>query len=308
MDDIIDAVAEKRECDLVEDIAAVLPTRITLELIGVPREDWDYLTEASWQFMSSGAPRWMIDNDPVKTAEHGHRKLLNYWTKLALDRRQNPKDDFATIIGELEIDGDRLSIHETKRWFVALIGRCLETSRNAMAVGMWELMRQSEQREMLRNDPSLTRNAVEEGCVGSRRLRTNCGLRPGILSSEESRSSAEIGLSVTGCQVTGTTECTRIPRLSTSGAKIRRTLPSALGRICVSAVRWHAWKSEHSFHEHWRRFRTCTSLWTIRPGFPAPVLRDSLNCPSSTRQGVCAHTPKPEEDIRGQHQLPNFER
>lgn len=41
VDDIIDAVAEKRECDLVEDIAAVLPTRITLELIGVPREDWD---------------------------------------------------------------------------------------------------------------------------------------------------------------------------------------------------------------------------------------------------------------------------
>ena len=57
VDDIIEAIAEKGECDLVEDIAAVLPTRVTLEMVGVPKEDRDYITEASWQFMSSGHPR-----------------------------------------------------------------------------------------------------------------------------------------------------------------------------------------------------------------------------------------------------------
>ncbi|MGO4250375.1 cytochrome P450 [Paenarthrobacter sp. RAF54_2] len=162
VDDIIDSIAAKGECDLVEDIAAALPTRVTLEMVGVPKEDWDYITEASWQFMSSGHPRWMIDNDPVKTYDLGQQKLLDYCTKLALDRRENPKDDFATIIGELEIDGEKLSIHEMKSWFVALIGGGLETTRNAVAVGLWELMRQPEQRKMLAENPSLTSSTVEE--------------------------------------------------------------------------------------------------------------------------------------------------
>lgn len=162
VDDILTEVAERGECDLVEDIAAELPVRVILNMLGVPQEDWPYLREASWQFLAAADPRWMINGDQVETMQFGLGKLLDYCTKLALERRENPKDDFATAIGDLEVDGDKLSIHEMRSWFVTLIGGGLETTRNAASVGLWKLMTMPEQRSLLLADPGLTKSAVEE--------------------------------------------------------------------------------------------------------------------------------------------------
>lgn len=162
VDDIIDAVAEKGECDLVEDIAAELPVRVILNMLGAPQEDWPYLREAAWQWLASSHPRWMVNNDPVETSQVGLRKLLDYCTDLALERRKNPTEDFATAIGDLEVDGDKLSIHEMKVWFVTLIGGGLETTRNAAAVGLWALMARPDQRRLLADQPDLNGSAVEE--------------------------------------------------------------------------------------------------------------------------------------------------
>lgn len=162
VDDILAEVSERGACDLVEDIAGELPVRVVLNLLGVPQADWAYLREASWQFLAAADPRWMIDGDPVETSRLGIRKLLDYGTELALDRRENPKDDFATIVANLEIDGDKLSVHEIRGWTLSLIAGGLETTRNAAAVGLWKLMTLPEQRELLVSDPSVTGSAVEE--------------------------------------------------------------------------------------------------------------------------------------------------
>lgn len=162
VDGIIGAIAEKGECELVEEVAAELPVRVILNMLGVPEEDWPYLREASWQYLAASDPRWTINGDPVETSRYGQRKMLDYCTKLALDRRENPKDDFASVIGDLEVDGDKLSLHEMKVWFVTLIGGGLETTRNAASVGLWKLLTRPEQRRLLSEDPSLTGSAVEE--------------------------------------------------------------------------------------------------------------------------------------------------
>ncbi|MDF2046463.1 MULTISPECIES: cytochrome P450 [Microbacterium] len=162
VDEIIADVAERGECDLVEDIAAELPVKVILRMLGVPESDWPYLREASWQWLASADPRWVIDNDPVATYNVGMGKLLDYCQDLAIARRKDPKDDFATVIGQLQIDGDELSIHEMRMWFTTMIGGGLETTRNAAAVGLWAFMLNPDQRTALLDDPSLTKPAIEE--------------------------------------------------------------------------------------------------------------------------------------------------
>lgn len=162
VDEIIADVADRGECDLVEDIAAELPVKVILRMLGVPESDWAYLREASWQWLAAADPRWIIDGDPVATSNFGMQKLIDYCQDLALERRKNPQDDFATIIGQLQIDGDPLSIHEMRTWFVTMIGGGLETTRNAAAVGLWGFMTNPDQRNLLIEDRSLTKSAIEE--------------------------------------------------------------------------------------------------------------------------------------------------
>ncbi|MFJ3780010.1 cytochrome P450 [Streptomyces sp. NPDC090075] len=162
VDDIIADVAPRGEADLVEDICAELPVRVILNMLGVPEKDWPELREASWQWLAAADPRWVIDNDPVKTSNHGFTRLVDYCTNLAVERRKNPTGDFATVIGNLEVDGEKLTIHEMKHWFVTIIGGGLETTRNAASVAIWQFMENPDQRQLLLDDPTLSASAVEE--------------------------------------------------------------------------------------------------------------------------------------------------
>ncbi|MGM7775786.1 cytochrome P450 [Arthrobacter sp. KNU-44] len=162
VDEIIADVAELGEVDLVEAIAGELPVKVILRMLGVPEADWPMLREAAWQWLAPAEPRFMIDNDPVKTHRHGHSRLLEYCEQLALERRKNPTDDFATVLGNMTIDGDPLSIHEMRSYFTILIGGGLETTRNTAAVGLWQFMQNPDQKQLLLEDPSLTNSAVEE--------------------------------------------------------------------------------------------------------------------------------------------------
>lgn len=162
VDELIAELAPQGRADVIENIAAELPVRVVMRLLGVPEEDWPELREASWQFLAAADPRFTINNDAVATSIHGRTRLIEYCTQLALDRRKSPKDDFATLVGEVEIDGDKLSVHEMATWFVSIVAGGLATTRNAIGVGLWLFMTHPEQRAKLVEDPSLTKTAVEE--------------------------------------------------------------------------------------------------------------------------------------------------
>lgn len=162
VDEVLDEIAERGECELVEDVAARVPAMVVLRMLGVPPEDWDYLAEASWQFLSAADPRYMIDDDEVTTSLTGHKKLLDYCADLAMQRRKDPRDDFATIIGKMEVDGDLLSIHELKVWFTTMIAGGLDTTRNAIAVGTLLFLENPDQARLLLDDPGVAKGAVEE--------------------------------------------------------------------------------------------------------------------------------------------------
>lgn len=162
VDEIIDSVADKGRVDVVEDIAGDLPVKVILRLLGVPEEDWDILRVAAWQWLSPSHPSYMIGDDVWTTHRHGHKTILDYCADLALERRKNPQDDFATVLSQVKVDDDLLSVHEMRSYFTIMIGGGLETTRNTAAVGLWQFLRNPEQKQLLLDDPTLINSAIDE--------------------------------------------------------------------------------------------------------------------------------------------------
>lgn len=152
----------KDEVDIVDEIAGELPARVVLRMVGVPESDWDELRVAAWRWLSPGDDRYLIDGDPVKTSRLGQQTLLDYCAELALARRQEPKEDFATILGQLRIDDDPLTVHEMRNYMSVIIGGGLETTRSAASLGLLKFIKDRDQARLLREDPSLAPYAVDE--------------------------------------------------------------------------------------------------------------------------------------------------
>lgn len=159
---IMAEVAGRGECDLVEDIAAQLPARFVCELMGVPEAERDDVRYYCAAFMGAQDPTFQIDGDEAKTQQVMLGKLFDYMLALAIKRRDAPRDDFTSIAAQLEVDGGKLDDRDLGWWTFSFVAAGLETTRNALSVGLYELMRHPDQWARLRADPSLAPLAAEE--------------------------------------------------------------------------------------------------------------------------------------------------
>lgn len=146
VDDIVAEVREKDTFDLIEDVATELPVRVILRMLGVPEEDWEFLLAAAGRYTQSNDPRYLVDGDAAKTATLGMKQVVDYAVELAKDRQANPRDDFATVATNITVEGEKFSVYELRGWFSALILGGIETSRNAIGAGIWNLVKDPEQR------------------------------------------------------------------------------------------------------------------------------------------------------------------
>ncbi|MGO4689660.1 cytochrome P450 [Glaciibacter sp. 2TAF33] len=160
--EIIDGIGETREVEFVEEVAGELPARVILRMLGVPEADWAMLKLAAWQWVASADPKFMIDDDPLYTYNHGQRTLMEYCEALAHDRQESPRDDFATVLSQMEVDGERLSAYELRSILLIVIAGGLESTRNTSAMGLWLLLTHPDQRRKLIEDPELANPGVEE--------------------------------------------------------------------------------------------------------------------------------------------------
>jgi cytochrome P450 len=162
--EVIDAVIEKGECDFVGDLSAPFPIRIICEMMGIPRSQHPFVFEQTNVILGPGDP----DNVPegsdiaaaIIAAGTGLRQLM---FDLAEHRRQNPSDDFTSLILNAEVDGDKLSQEDLASFFILLLAAGNETTRNAISHGMKALCDHPEQREIWKHDfDGVAKTAIEE--------------------------------------------------------------------------------------------------------------------------------------------------
>ncbi len=158
-DEIIDAVCEKGECDLVTDVAAPLPLIVIADMLGFPPEDRGLLLEWSDTLLlsQSGAP------EALARATDAFVQWKGYISERMAERRASGETgDLVGTLVHAEVDGERLDddavVHEL---LLILIGGD-ETTRHVISGGMEALLQHPEQFAALRDDPDLIPGAVEE--------------------------------------------------------------------------------------------------------------------------------------------------
>jgi cholest-4-en-3-one 26-monooxygenase len=156
--ELIDNIIDKGECDVVLDLARLLPMRIIGEMLGYPKEKHEEILGWADSFTHAGCGPDHITEEVAESFGN----FAEYHEELLEEKRQCPGEDLLSIWLNAELDGQKLS--EDKLLFehnLVLVGGS-ETTRNATSAGLLALMRNPDQFKALREDPSLLDRAVEE--------------------------------------------------------------------------------------------------------------------------------------------------
>jgi cholest-4-en-3-one 26-monooxygenase len=155
---VLDDVSGREQIDFVEDVAALLPSYVIGELLGVPRED-QHLIKAWSDGITEGGGGGDGQSE-VGFAAIG--EMMSYLSGMQEIRRQSPTDDLVSLLMHAEIDGQQLSEQAQRGFFLLLEFAGNETTRNTIVGGLLALLENPEQRALLRGDPDLIGSAADE--------------------------------------------------------------------------------------------------------------------------------------------------
>lgn len=155
VDDLIDRVIERGECDFVRDIATPLPMFMIGELMGLPQADHAQLLEWSDLF-ATGGDEVREDVGPAVQA------YATYISEKISARRGSDSEDLVSLAVNADLEGEPLSdvdlVFET---MLVLVGGD-ETTRHVISGGLEALLRHPSEMAKLRDDPSKLATAIEE--------------------------------------------------------------------------------------------------------------------------------------------------
>jgi cytochrome P450 len=157
---VLDRFAGQERCDLVKDIARPVPARVIGSLLGTPESDDPKLVH--WTNVATA----FEDPDIRAGWEDSTQEMFDvvtYINAVREERAVHPGNDLLTALIAAEVEGDRLDDMEIALFFVLLLAAGNDSTRATYSATMLELMRNPEQRQLLREDPSLIDGAVEEG-------------------------------------------------------------------------------------------------------------------------------------------------
>lgn len=155
VDDILDRVIEKGECDLVEDIAGRLASFVMADLVGLPREKSLEMFDAA-AVLARGSR--MDEGIGLEAMQTMYRWATEAWQ----ERRETPLDDMLTRIAHGEVLGIPFDEHQFQLDFQLLVSAGSDTTRNLVATGIMRLFQHPEQHRALVEDETLIPGAVEE--------------------------------------------------------------------------------------------------------------------------------------------------
>jgi cytochrome P450 len=161
---IVDAVAERGECDFVTDIAAALPLRIICDMMGIPESHHRFVFDRTNVILGAGDPEYVsTPSEIIPALLRAGAELSELVQDLGRQRAAKPADDLTSALVHAEVDGDRLSDSELGSFFVLLVVAGNETTRNAISHGMKALCDHPEQRAIWETDfAGVAPMAVEE--------------------------------------------------------------------------------------------------------------------------------------------------
>ena len=155
-DELLAAAERKGGLELVADFALPLPITIIAEMLGVPVQDRHRFHRWTNKVVAVSSGRDALTAIPSIWA------CVRYMRKLIKARRAAPRDDLISALIQAQEAGDSLSEDELLAMVFLLLIAGHETTVNLIASGALALMQFPEQAGRLRQDPALSKTAVEE--------------------------------------------------------------------------------------------------------------------------------------------------
>jgi cytochrome P450 len=158
--ELLDTLAAKGHADLVEEFNYEIPFNVIAHILGIPEADFPRIKQLAWDFARAGEK--MVAPEVAARGDQAARDFLEYFGELSEIRKANPGDDLLTALLEAEAEGEKLSHTELVANCILLLQAGHETTQDMLGNSQVALLRNPDQLRLLRDDPSLTKNAVEE--------------------------------------------------------------------------------------------------------------------------------------------------
>ena len=161
VDETLDRLIPQGKMELIEDFAFRLPVTIICDMLGIPEEHRELFYTGS---RNSGRILEPVPLSPeeIKQGNATNAMTEMYFQQLFELRRKNPGDDLTTQLVQAEEDGSKLSNEELTANIVLLFGAGHETTVNLIGNGLLALYRNPDQLALLKANPALITNAIEE--------------------------------------------------------------------------------------------------------------------------------------------------
>ncbi|MEH2671441.1 cytochrome P450 [Bradyrhizobium elkanii] len=155
-------------CDFVEDVALGYPLHVIMEILGVPEADEPRMLKLTQELFGPQDPDTARVRDAL-SAEQVSAMLQAiiadfsaYFRKITEDRRQNPRDDLATVIANAKIGGDYMPEHDQTSYYMIVATAGHDTTSSSTAGAIWALARDPAEFAKLKANPDLIPGLVDE--------------------------------------------------------------------------------------------------------------------------------------------------
>jgi cytochrome P450 len=160
VDGLLDGLAGSGGFDVMSAYALVVPAQIVSEMLGMPTEDMPQLQ--AWSYTLSRGLDPFTTPEEQTAAEDAGRAFTSYVNEVIADRRGGGGDDILAALLDAQDAGQVLDDEEVVAQVLMLYIAGHETTRNLIGNGLVHLFRFPEQLDLLRREPALDANAVEE--------------------------------------------------------------------------------------------------------------------------------------------------
>lgn len=148
-------------CDFVQDIAKYYSLHVIMLILGLPREDEEFMLRLTQQFLNPQDSD-IVGDDKVDVRTAGVEEMKAYFKKIIQDRIANPTDDLSTFIANATIDDKPIPELEQISYFILIATAGHETTSATVAGSVLAFIQNPDILQQLKNDPGLIPGAVEE--------------------------------------------------------------------------------------------------------------------------------------------------
>jgi cytochrome P450 len=160
VDGMLDAAEGEGRVDLVDALAFPLPFAVIAEMLGTPPAGHERIRQLTGTVVRSLEP--IADPAVASAIAAADSELTAIAASMIAWKRAHPADDLLTGLINAEDDGDVLDDEELIAQTLLLYIAGHETTVNLIAGGTLALLHHPAQLALLRDDPALIANAVEE--------------------------------------------------------------------------------------------------------------------------------------------------